>query len=48
MARKIKKNTAQVYEPKFKRTQLAVRRPKTSTMNKNKKRTFKKYRKQGR
>ncbi len=38
----------QVYEPTFKKTQTSVRNPKTSTMNKSKKLTYKQYRGQGR
>ena len=47
MAKRFKQPT-QVYEPTFKRTQLSVHNPKTSSMNKNKKRTFKLYKGQGR
>ena len=36
-----------VYEKKFNKTSIG-RRPKTSSMNKNKRRSFKKYRGQGR
>ena len=42
------KQAIQVYEPTFKKTQLSVHNPKTSSMNKNKKRTFKLYKGQGR
>ena len=35
-----------VYEKKFNKTSIG-RRPKTSSMNKNKRRSFKKYRGQG-
>lgn len=37
-----------VYEPLHKRTSQGGRRPKMQTMNKNKKRAYKKYRGQGR
>ncbi len=42
------KQPIQIYEPTFKRTQISVRNPKTSTMNKSKKLTYKQYRGQGR
>jgi hypothetical protein len=42
------KQAVQIYEPTFKRTQLSCHNPKTSSMNKSKRRTFCKYRGQGR
>ena len=39
--------TASVYEPKPKRTSIGRGTVKMSSMNKNRKRTFKKYNKQG-
>tara|TARA_X000000368_G_scaffold348384_1_gene288154 strand:- start:335 stop:478 length:144 start_codon:yes stop_codon:yes gene_type:complete len=47
MAKRFKQPT-QSYEPIFKRTQLSVHNPKTSSMNKSKKHNFKLYRGQGR
>ncbi len=46
MAKKSKFGLKVIYEPKYKGTSLG-RNPITSTMNKNKKRSFKKYRGQG-
>ena len=45
MAKKM--HTMSVYEPTFKRTSIGRGRVKTSTMNKHKRRSFKKYRGQG-
>jgi len=39
--------SARVHEPVHKRTSIGGARPKTSTMNKAKKRSYKKYRGQG-
>ena len=47
MAKKSNYGVKIIYEPKHKGTSLG-RHPITSTMNKNKKRNFKKYRGQGR
>lgn len=37
----------EVHEKKYKKTSLAKRRPKKSSMNKSKKRSFKPYNRQG-
>lgn len=47
MARKVKQ-TQQPYEPVHKRTSQGGRIPKTSSMNKSFRSSYKKYRKQGR
>ena len=47
MVRKMKMNTVSVYEPKIKRTSIGRGKVKMSSMNKNKKRTWKQYRGQG-
>jgi len=45
----VKKNTTTGYEPTYKRTSIGRRcnNTKTSTMNKSKRKSFKKYRGQG-
>ena len=45
MAKKM--HTMSVYEPTIKRTSIGRGKVKTSTMNKSKRRSFKKYRGQG-
>ena len=40
-------NTSSVYEPKIKRTSIGHAKLKMSSMNKNKRRSWKKYRGQG-
>ena len=45
---KIKQNTVSAYEPVFKLTSIGHGRRKTSSMNKHKRRSWKKYRGQGR
>ena len=47
MVRKMKMNTVSVYEPKIKRTSIGRGKIKKASMNKHKKRSFKKYRRQG-
>ena len=46
MAKKM--HTMSVYEPTFKRTSIGRGKVKTSSMNKHKRRSFKKYGRQGR
>jgi len=46
-ARKPRKLVTIVHEPTFKRTSIGRGKVKTSTMNKNKRRSWKKYRGQG-
>ena len=43
----VKRLTISGYEPTFKRTSIGRGKVKTSTMNKNKRRSWKKYRGQG-
>ena len=43
----VKRNTTTGYEPTFKRTSIGRGKIKTSSMNKNKRRSFKKYKRQG-
>ena len=45
--RKPRKIQVIIHEPTFKRTSIARGKVKTSTMNKNKRRSWKKYRGQG-
>lgn len=45
---KIKTATVQKHEPIFKKTSQDTKNPKMASMNKHKKRSFKKYRGQGR
>ena len=47
MARKVKRNIVQTYEPTHKRTQQGGKIRKTSSMNKSFKASYKKYRGQG-
>ncbi len=47
MVRKMKMNTVSVYEPKIKRTSIGRGKVKMSSMNKNKRANYKKYRGQG-
>lgn len=47
MAKVKSTTTVRVHEPVHKRTSIGGARPKTSTMNKHKKRSYKKYRGQG-
>lgn len=48
MAKKTKSTIKVAHEPVFKRTSQGGRKPKMQTMNKSKKASFKKYRRQGR
>ena len=44
----VKRNQSTGYEPTFKRTSIGRGKVKTSSMNKRKRRSFKKYGRQGR
>ena len=48
MVRKVKSYITSVFEPTKKRTSIGRGKVKMATMNKHKKRSFKKYRRQGR
>ena len=47
MVRKVKSYTTSVFEPTKKRTSIGRGKIKKASMNKHKKRSFKKYRRQG-